>query len=309
MSDASTPTPPPGDAPSAAPPPAPTCLEHTHRHAFAIGMVAWALAYTLIAWSQTAGALLDLARLGIEKETWKVASWEWSSAIVAWALVPLIAAAERRWPLAWGSLRRHLALHALASLAYCGLHVVGMVAIREAVYAWHGQDYDFGDWPRELAYEYLKDWRSYAIVLTIQHYAGLWMRRARGEAVLLGAPDDAPPPAADAPPERPERFLVRKLGREFLVAADDIEYAVAAGNYVNLHVRGRDYPLRSTTAGLEEKLDPARFVRVHRSVLVRLDQVASIEPLESGDARLHMADGATLPCSRRHRAALRERAG
>jgi DNA-binding LytR/AlgR family response regulator len=107
--------------------------------------------------------------------------------------------------------------------------------------------------------------------------------------------------------ERPERFLVRKLGREFLVAAADIEWLQAAGNYVNLRVRGHDYPLRSTIAGIGERLDPARFARIHRSYIVNLDQVASIEPLDTGDARVHLRDGGVLPCSRRQREALRDR--
>lgn len=72
------------------------------------------------------------------------------------------------------------------------------------------------------------------------------------------------------PLDRPERFLVRKLGRDFLVATADIEWIQASGNYVNLHVRGHDYPLRSTMAAIEAKLDPAVFVRIHRSYLVNL---------------------------------------
>jgi len=107
------------------------------------------------------------------------------------------------------------------------------------------------------------------------------------------------------PVERPERFLLRKLGKEFLVAANDIEWLQASANYVNLHVRGRDYPLRTTMAALEPRLDPGRFVRVHRSYMVNLDCLQEIEPLESGDARLRMRDGQFIPCSRRYRPALR----
>ena len=62
-------------------------------------------------------------------------------------------------------------------------------------------------------------------------------------------------------------------------------------------------------AGIEERLDPARFVRVHRGYFVNLDYLVEIEPLETGDARLQMRDGTRLPCSRRYRAALRERFG
>ncbi|WP_275401499.1 LytTR family DNA-binding domain-containing protein [Wenzhouxiangella limi] len=94
------------------------------------------------------------------------------------------------------------------------------------------------------------------------------------------------------------------LGREFLVPAMDIEYAQAAGNYANLVVGGREYPLRSTMKGLLQRLDPERFRRVHRSYLVRIDQVTEIKPLESGDARLTLSSGAVVPCSRRYRAEL-----
>ena len=104
---------------------------------------------------------------------------------------------------------------------------------------------------------------------TIELYR-LVLRRWQGEASLLDVPDEGPP--VDSV-ERPERFLVRKLGREFLVAANDIEWMQASGNYVNLRMRGHDYPLRSTIAGIEGKLDPDRFVRVHRSYIVNLDQV------------------------------------
>ena len=131
-------------------------------------------------------------------------------------------------------------------------------------------------------------------------------RIAKGEASLLAEPDEGPPLE---PVDRPERFLIRKLGREFLVAANDIEWLQAAGNYVNLRVRGHDYPLRSTIAGIESRLDPRRFARIHRSYVVARDHVASIEPLDSGDARVHLRDGTVLPCSRRYRQDLRTRTG
>src|SRR3546814_328984 len=114
---------------------------------------------------------------------------------------------------------------------------------------------------------------------------GYWRsgRRLQGVPGLLDAPHDGSATGREA---RPERCLVRKLGRGFLVAASDIEWLQAAGNYVNLRVRGRDYPLRSTIAGIAAQLDPDRFVRIHRSYIVNLDTVASIEPLDSGDARV-----------------------
>jgi DNA-binding LytR/AlgR family response regulator len=150
-----------------------------------------------------------------------------------------------------------------------------------------------------LFYEYLKDWRSYVGVLVVVGGYRLLLLRLQGEARLLDTADGEPVV------ERPERFLVRKLGKEFLVAANDIELLQASGNYVNLRVRGHDYPLRATMAGIEPRMDPARFARVHRSYMVNLDCVAVIEPLETGDARLVMRDGTKVPCSRRYRAVLK----
>ena len=152
--------------------------------------------------------------------------------------------------------------------------------------------------------EYVKDARTYVGMVVLISFYRLLLRRLQGEASLLAEPDEGQPVE---PLDRPERFLVRKLGRDFLVAAADIECLQASGNYVNLRVRGHDYPLRSTIVGIESRLDPRLFTRVHRSYIVNLGQVASIEPLDAGEARLHLLDGTIIPCSRRYRQALRER--
>ncbi|MCR6627554.1 MULTISPECIES: LytTR family DNA-binding domain-containing protein [Pseudoxanthomonas] len=251
--------------------------------------------------------LMDFRRGESGVQAWEPAVWEASSAVM-WLLVVLPAMAwfTRRYPFLWGDWRRQMARYVGASLVVCVVHVVGMVALRMLAYRLQGMSYDFGPWPRELFYEYLKDIRSFAyIVLTMEAYR-LLLRRWQGEASLLAEPDEGPPLE---PVDQPDRFLVRKLGRDFLVAANDIEWLQAAGNYVNLRVRGHDYPLRSTVAGIQARLDPRRFARIHRSYIVSLDQVVSIEPLDTGDARVHMKDGSALPCSRRYRQDLRQRTG
>ncbi len=249
---------------------------------------------------------MDVQKSGLGFAAWEPVVWEWSSGLAWLALAWPMVWFTRRFPFHWDTWRRALPWHLLASVAVSLLHVLGMVVLREAAYRYMGGDYEFGHWPRELFYEYLKDVRSYAgMVVALEAYR-LILRRLQGEAHLLDAPDEGPPLE---PVERPDRFLVRKLGREFLVAAADIEWAQASGNYVNLRVRGHDYPLRSTIAGIEAKLDPARFARIHRSYIVNLDQIASIEPLDTGDARVHLKDGTALPASRTYRAGLRERLG
>lgn len=245
---------------------------------------------------------MDMRRNGLEFAAWEPAVWEWSSHLVVLALVPAVLWFTRKFPLHFDTWRRNMPWLVLGSVAWSVLHVASMVALRKLAYATQGWHYDFGDWPTQFFYEYLKDVRGFAsMVLGIEVYR-LLLRRLQGEASMLAVPDDMP---ANGPIERPERFLVRKLGKEFLIAAADVESLQAAGNYVNLHVRGRDYPLRATMATIETQLDPSRFVRVHRSYIVNLDCIAEIEPLDTGDARILMRDGSSIPCSRRYRDALR----
>ncbi|GAB3096402.1 LytTR family DNA-binding domain-containing protein [Lysobacter terrae] len=262
----------------------------------------WIVSYLVGALSNSATVLMDVRRLHLDFAGWEPAVWEWSSHLVSLALVPAVLWFTRRFPLHLDTWRRNLPWLVLGSVAWSALHVAGMVALRKLAYATQGATYDFGPWLQEFFYEYLKDVRHFAgLVVFIELYR-LLVLRLQGEASVLATPDYAPVLES---PERPERFLVRKLGKEFLVAATDVEWLQASGNYVNLHLRGRDYPLRTTMAAIEAQLDPARFVRVHRSYIVNLDCVGEIEPLDTGDARIAMRDGATIPCSRTYRDALR----
>ena len=222
---------------------------------------------------------------------------------LALALVPAVIAFERRFPLQWESWRANWRWHVMASVVFSVVHVLAMVGLRKLAYASQGEAYGFGNWPLELFYEYLKDARSYGSILILVALYRLLLLRLQGEASLLDAPDDGP---AVEPVERPERFLVRKLGKEYLLPAAEVEWLQAWGNYVNLRVRAHDYPLRATMASIEARLDPARFVRVHRSYIVNLDYVQEIEPLDSGDARARMRDGGQVPVSRRYRDSLRK---
>ncbi len=237
---------------------------------------------------------------------WQPWVWEASSAIMMLMLVPALVVASRRWPIRFDTWQTNLPRHLIYSVLFSLIHVSGMMGLRKLAYAVAGDHYDFRSWWLIFGYEYLKDVRSYFWIMVGIGLYRLWVMRIQGEARLLAEPDVGP---ALESVEQPERFLVRKLGKEFLLAAREIEWLQASGNYVNLHVRGRDYPLRVTMAGIETRLDAQRFVRVHRSYVVNLDFLAEIEPLDTGDARLLMRDSVKIPCSRRYRAALRERFG
>jgi two-component system LytT family response regulator len=88
------------------------------------------------------------------------------------------------------------------------------------------------------------------------------------------------------------------------VLVQDVDYITSDGPYAELHVAGRRYVIRETMQTLEERLDPAKFMRVHRSVIVRLELIESLERGAGGDGELHLRGGARLRVSRTRREAL-----
>ena len=104
---------------------------------------------------------------------------------------------------------------------------------------------------------------------------------------------------------RDERFLIRAGHRMYFVSAGDVEWADAAGNYVRLHANGRAHLYRDTMKAFEQRLDPRRFVRIHRSAIVNIDRISQIEPYVHGEYVVTMRDGTRLTSSRAHSAGLR----
>jgi two-component system LytT family response regulator len=102
------------------------------------------------------------------------------------------------------------------------------------------------------------------------------------------------------------RIVVHERGRSLIVPISDVQRLSAAGNYVELHTATRRHLVRATLSRLAQRLDPAEFLRVHRSHLVRADFIASFEPWAHGDLKLVLRDGAELMLSRRYRALLPE---
>jgi two-component system LytT family response regulator len=104
-----------------------------------------------------------------------------------------------------------------------------------------------------------------------------------------------------------ERLAVQSGGRVFLLRTEDVDWFAAAGNYVRAHVRGELHLLRRSLSSLEEELDAARFVRIHRSLLVNLERVVALEPARHGAFVVVLRDGTRLTTSRAHGARLQRR--
>lgn len=102
----------------------------------------------------------------------------------------------------------------------------------------------------------------------------------------------------DTPPRYVERIPANKNGRIRLISVSSIERIEAMGNYAQIHCRGEHYEIRETLQSLEKKLDPARFVRIHRSMIVNLDFVREVQTWFRGGHQVLMKDGTEARLSR-----------
>lgn len=136
------------------------------------------------------------------------------------------------------------------------------------------------------------------------------LARVRERLASAGAPVRTPPSrlaaAARPPGQHAERLLVRDGVKVHVVPVDRLDYLEAQDDYVAIHAEGRTWLKHESLADLAEGLDPARFVRTHRSYVVNVERIARIE-LYAKDSRVAiLADGRQLPVSRTGYARLRE---
>lgn len=106
-----------------------------------------------------------------------------------------------------------------------------------------------------------------------------------------------------------DRIVLKSNGVTHLVRVTDIDWIEGAGVYVNLHVAGRPILHRASLNELAEKLDPERFVRVHRSSIVNIDSILRMEQISHGEFDVVLKHGGQTRVSRTYRALLERRLG
>jgi two-component system LytT family response regulator len=98
-----------------------------------------------------------------------------------------------------------------------------------------------------------------------------------------------------------ERFVVRSSGRIFFLKADEVDWIEADSNYLKLHV-GKSYHLiRGSMQAVEKKLDPGKFMRIHRSVIVNISRIQELQSWFHGEYKVILRDGTKLTLSRGYR--------
>lgn len=106
-----------------------------------------------------------------------------------------------------------------------------------------------------------------------------------------------------------DRLVVKSGGTTRFIRVIDIDWIEAAGVYVNLHVGGKEILYRAPLSELSDRLDPRRFVRVHRSAMVNIESIVQLEPISHGEFEAVLRNGSRTRVSRTYRAQLEKRLG
>ncbi len=101
-----------------------------------------------------------------------------------------------------------------------------------------------------------------------------------------------------APDKYASRFTVQTGSRFQIVTAEEVQWIGAAGDYVELHVNGRSFLLRETMSSLEQRLDPEKFLRIHRSRIVQSKRILELRSIENREFVVKLADGSEHRSSR-----------
>lgn len=101
--------------------------------------------------------------------------------------------------------------------------------------------------------------------------------------------------------KRLTRLIVRSAGRISFVRVEEIDWLEAADNYVRIHVNRESYLIRETLQSLEGRLDPSKFLRIHRSTVVNFDRIKEMQPLFHGDYLVRLQDGTELTLTRNYK--------
>lgn len=231
---------------------------------------------------------MDAGRtLAWDREAFRIAG----AAALGASATPLLMALVRRYPLQAGRLWSRIALNAVASVAVAALLVV--ISCLLASWWLPGETRPLTTAIRQ---EMTNNWPL------LVYCIGTFLAAAHAVRYLRG-------PVSEVPTAWLTQMTVTARGKRTVVRLDSVDWIETQGNYLALHAGAETHLIRETSVRMEARLDPARFVRIHRRTLVAVDRIAEVAHLDGGDAALTLVGGAELRVSRNYRQALRDRLG
>jgi hypothetical protein len=205
-------------------------------------------------------------------------------------LIPPLYWVTRRWPIEQGGWRLAVAIHLTASSCASVLKYLLYVPLRGVV------DPSYGTSIAEaMSADFLGKLMFFWAAIGMLHAIFFYQREQAKRAI----PDDVlSTPESSSRPSGARRIGVLAANGTHFVAADEIDWIEAQGNYALIHAGERRHLLRETMSRLIEQLDPSAFVRVHRSVIVNVHSISRVEPAARGRYQLTLSNGATVTTGR-----------
>jgi uncharacterized protein YlzI (FlbEa/FlbD family) len=267
------------------------------------------LGLVLLGW--TGFALFFASRTYMERSyNGRSLSWQtdlsiWLLCGYSWAiLTPPLLFLARRFPFKINDLARWLAIHIPASVLFSLVQLAIYSGFR-LLLGFPSSDF-FGRYQSLVVEELHSNILVYFSVLGIKHAVDYVLKPSAKthEQVVNGTPDNAGEtgePAAAESTRLARRFSIKENGRIELINTDEIDWIDSDGNYVRLHLNGKKYLLRETMKAMEHKLDPAEFVRIRRSAIVRIKQIKELHPVFNGEFEIVLRNNTKLVSTRRYK--------
>lgn len=98
-----------------------------------------------------------------------------------------------------------------------------------------------------------------------------------------------------------DRILIKNDEKNIFIDSEDIQWIESSGNYVKLHLPEQIHMIRGSLKALQKKLNPLKFIRIHRSYIINVSNVKAIEPWFSGDSKVILDTGQELKMSRNYK--------
>ena len=242
----------------------------------------------LLAWNNALTTTADLIRNQVSFKPWQPYVWEFSSFLSTFVLYVGVYWLANKASLLSPNRLRNSVIHVLASVLFSVLHVLMMVWLRQIIYFLMGGSYDFGDWLSEWLYEYRKDVITYFVFLltlyAFQHVS-----------------QEKPIPVSG---KAAQKLKVKNKHGVFWLNCADISSIESGGNYIYFHTNGQVLPMRSTMAAITKQLDPADFIRVHRSYIINQNHCKGLHKQSADSSELVLLNGKVVPVSKKYRADL-----
>lgn len=256
------------------------------RRELVLGFLYW-LAFLLLL---EPGNLVAVVRGGIPL-TWVEEALRIGGAGLLGAMTtPILLGLTRRLPIEGPAWRRRAAVHA-ASIAGLSAVLIVVAQILAALLL-PGRDPRLqGSLEQQLAANGALLVLAMTTFTAMAHAARYFHHAETGRSLLAAALN-----RTEAAPLT--RIPVKTRGGVLLLPLDEVDWIETQGNYLALHAGPKVHLIRETLARFESRLDPQRFVRIHRRTIVRADRVRELMHLSNGDASIRLLDGTDLRVSR-----------